>query len=324
MHILGTSRSFRPGLPKTQITHGEEHYVASCTLALDAGGVRALGVQRSTAGEVLIKAAGEPVKSAAQLADELPLVVINADSFELLTGPPANRRKLMDWGVFHVEHQSRSYRQRFNRSLLQRNHLLRRGRMHTTEIEAWTKDLAELGEHVARARSTFMDALEREFEPIMSSLAPEIGRVTLAYRRGWDAQSSYIDVLLRGLSSDFDQGFTQSGPQRADIKVLVEGHSAADTLSRGQQKLLICGLKLAQGRILASIVGGKLAYLVDDLPSELDQTRCERVCAELAAMDVQTLITCVDSAAIKPEWLGAQGASVFHVEHGDIEALVFK
>ncbi|GAB5412591.1 MAG: DNA replication/repair protein RecF [Congregibacter sp.] len=321
VHILGTGRSFRTGVPKSQISHGSDEYLVRGGLALSAGASRALAVQRDLAGEAVIKVGGEAAKSVAQLADELPLVVINSDSFELLVGPPDNRRKLMDWGVFHVEHQSRSYRQRFHRTLLQRNHLLRRDRMPGTELEAWTKDLAELGEHVAEARARFMVALEEAFDPIMSALAPEIGRVTLSYRRGWDAQRSYLDVLQRGLQSDFDQGFTQSGPQRADIKVLVDGHSAADTLSRGQQKLLICGLKLAQGRILAASGGSRVVYLVDDLPSELDQERCERVCSQLAAMEVQTLITCVSRDAIHSGWLGERGFSMFHVEHGEVERL---
>ncbi|MFT4767789.1 MAG: DNA replication and repair protein RecF [Glaciecola sp.] len=277
-----------------------------------------MGVQRQKGGEMSLRVAGEPSRSVSQLADELPLLLINAESFDLLVGEPANRRRFMDWGVFHVEHNLREHRRRFQRALTQRNHLLRRGNLDASELEVWTRDLAVHAELVSAGRDRFLTALRAIFEPLVNQLAPEIGPVDLAYRRGWDASCSYADALQRSLSSDQAQGFTQSGPQRADIRVTVSGYSAADTLSRGQQKLLVCALKLAQGQILAGQQGGVL-YLIDDLPSELDAERCERVCRALAAMRAQTLITCVSRTAIPMEWLGLDAeVAMFHVEQGRV------
>ncbi|EED31955.1 DNA replication, recombinaison and repair protein [gamma proteobacterium NOR5-3] len=317
-HILGTARSFRAGGAKSLITHGEQTYVVQGNRESPGGGCVSLGVQRQKGGGMSLRVAGEPSRSVSQLADELPLLLINADSFDLLVGEPANRRRFMDWGVFHVEHNLRDHRRRFQRALTQRNHLLRRGKLDASELEVWTRDLAVHAELVSAGRDRFLAALKEVFEPLVNELAPEIGPVDLAYRRGWDASLGYADALQRSLASDQEQGFTQSGPQRADIRVTVGGYSAADTLSRGQQKLLICALKLAQGQILAGQRGGVL-YLIDDLPSELDAERCERVCRALAAMRVQTLITCVSRSAIPVEWLGS-GAEVamFHVEQGRV------
>ena len=83
------------------------------------------------------------------------------------------------------------------------------------------------------------------------------------------------------------------GRRRADIRVLSDGHLAADTLSRGQQKLVICGLKLAQGQLLSELGRADCTYLIDDLPSELDQQHSMHVCEALASMDAQVFITCV-------------------------------
>ena len=320
VHVLGTARSFRPGSPRSQITHGEACYVIHGQLRTHTQARRDLGVQRDAGGDTVLRIAGETARSSSRLADELPLLVLNATSFDLLTGEPANRRRFLDWGVFHVKHEQREHRQRFQRALTQRNHLLRRGKLDRAELAPWTQDLAFHGEALAAARCQFLRNLEPLFERMRADLAPEIGNVALAYRPGWDSSLSYAEVLARGEDSDRLQGYTQSGPQRADLRVTVDAHLAADTLSRGQQKVLVALLKLAQGQLLARERAGVL-YLIDDLPSELDRGRCERVCNLLRDIGAQTLVTCVDNASLSPHWLGdASQVAVFHVKQGVVAA----
>jgi len=286
----------------------------------DNTSLAALGVQRSLSGEVTLRVGAEVVRSVARMADELPLLVINSEMFDLLIGEPAQRRRFLDWGVFHVKHDQRDARQRFQRALQQRNMLLRRGTIDRLELDVWTRDLAVQGEAVAAARGAFLEALEPAFRPIIATLAPELEAVELTYRRGWDAAQCFADALERSVDSDLDQGFTQSGPQRADLRVMLNGHAAAETLSRGQQKLLVTALKLAQGQLLSD-AGAAVLFLVDDLPAELDAGRCERVCRRLASMRAQTLITCVDADAIDANWLttGSETLQMFHVEHGVVQ-----
>ena len=79
----------------------------------------------------------------AELAEQFPLQVITSDSFGLLTGSPGARRRYLDWGVFHVEHQFFGQWQRFQRCIKQRNQLLRRGKVSDQELAVWTRDLAQ-------------------------------------------------------------------------------------------------------------------------------------------------------------------------------------
>ena len=319
-HILGTARSFRAGTVKTQVTHGEKAYAVQGECLAPNGVRRTLAVQRSLDGDVSLRIGGEAARSAAMLADELPLILLNSESYSLLVGEPANRRRFLDWGLFHVEHELRDHRQRFQRALLQRNHLLRRGKLVGQELAPWTADLAEQGEAVTLGRRRFLEALESVFRPLLARLAPDIGEVALSYRCGWDSSVSYAEALERGENSDREQGFTQTGPQRADIRVSVDGFSAADTLSRGQQKLLVASLKLAQGQLLSRQQADVL-YLIDDLPAELDQERCERVCRTLSSSGAQSLITCIEPGSLPADWFGDKGLALFHVEHGSAQAL---
>ena len=319
VHLLGLARSFRGGAPRSLITQGENVCTVFGERVLPDGGTRAIGVTRELDGALTLRVAGANVRSVAALAEELPLLLINSDSFELLVGQPQHRRRFLDWGVFHVEHTFRPYAQRFKRALAQRNHLLRRGRLAADELAPWDHDLAQCAEAVAEGRMRFTERLNPAFSALLELLAPELGDIALQYRRGWDSSESYLAVLQRSLASDLEQGFTQSGPQRADLRVTARGLPAAETLSRGQQKLVVCALKLAQGQLLAEAAAQPGMYLIDDLPSELDAERCERVCRCLADIGAQTMLTCVDGQVIAPQWLG-DGAdlAMFHVEHGRV------
>lgn len=318
IHLLGMARSFRGNI-KSLITHNQK----SCTVyGTVAPKNVSLGVQREHSGGVRIKVAGHRVRTVAELVDYLPLQVITADSFDLLTGSPGFRRQYLDWGVFHVEHRFFDQWQRFQRGIKQRNKLLRRGKIASEELMVWTRDLSIAGEALSEYRASYFELLLPRFKQIMLELAPSLGELEFRYRRGWDKKIPYLEALKNSEASDVEQGYTHVGPQRADVRVLIEGHLAADTLSRGQQKLVVCALKLAQGQLMTELGHGRCAYLVDDLPSELDREHSERVCAMLAVMDAQVFITCVQRADIQAVWPEARidDVAMFHVKHGTVEA----
>jgi DNA replication and repair protein RecF len=323
IHLLGMARSFRGSSIKSLITHGQASCVAfgmaSAPGCTPGAGV-SLGVQRGMAGEALIKVGGSPVKSLAKLVEHLPLQVINADSFELLTGTPGARRQYLDWGVFHVEHRFLEQWQRFQRCIKQRNKLLRHGKIRDQELAVWTRDLATSGAAVGEYRRAYFKLLVPRFTAIVQQLLPALwGGLELRYHQGWDRLSTYEQALEASVSSDIEQGYTHVGPQRADVRVLIDGRLAADTLSRGQQKLVVCGLKLAQGQLMSEQGRGDCTYLVDDLPSELDLEHSRQVCELLASMKAQVFITCVDQADIASVWPGGtSGIAMFHVEQGTV------
>ena len=332
IHLLGMARSFRGSSIKSLITH-DEH---SCTVfgtaaqypsAVGSGISEAgrpglglpLGVQRNRTGEAQIKIGGRTVRTVAELAEQFPLQVITSDSFGLLTGSPGARRRYLDWGVFHVEHQFFGQWQRFQRCIKQRNQLLRRGKVSDQELAIWTRDLAQTGSAINEYRKSYFQTLAPRFNDIMTRLAPSLDSLELGYRQGWDKRLSYAEALQEGLPADLEQGYTHTGPQRGDIRVTSGGYLAAETLSRGQQKLVVCGLKLAQGQLMSELGRGKCTYLIDDLPSELDQAHSQQVCALLASMEAQVFITCVDHQEIRSVWPEASDLAMFHVEHGTVK-----
>ena len=222
--------------------------------------------------------------------------------------------------MFHVEHQFLSSWQLFQKAIKQRNSLLRRGKIDPSDIAPWDLQLAKAGEQIDQARSAYLATLKPVFLRFLTQLSPRLEQVDLRYRRGWEREKPLLEALRDSLVVDLQQGFTHVGPQRADVRITHEGKLAADSLSRGQIKLVVCALKLAQGEVLRQAGEPPCVYLVDDLAAELDIEHCRQVVSMLAELEVQQFVTCIQQKDVDAIWRGAESKAItmFHVEHGEI------
>jgi DNA replication and repair protein RecF len=91
-------------------------------------------------------------------------------------------------------------------------------------------------------------------------------------------------------------------------------------LSRGQQKLVVCALRVAQAQLLLQLSGRKCVFLVDDLPSELDKGHREALCRLLEELETQVFVTCVDYHDLLSCWSDTVELKLFHVEQGTVKA----
>ncbi len=140
--------------------------------------------------------------------------------------------------------------------------------------------------------------------------------VRLSYYRGWDKKQALAEVYDKQRERDIQQGFTGSGPHRADLRIRYRGTNAAETLSRGQQKLVVCALRVAQGYLLSEIAGRECLYLIDDLPAELDAAHRQALCGLLERMGCQVMATCIHPDDLMGCWSDDTDLAMFHVEHG--------
>ena len=321
IHILGMGRSFRTRQIKNAIQHDAGELTLFGRLAGEHGGsATTLGVRRlRDERELELRLRGERPARLSDMVEALPLQLINPDAFRLLEGSPAGRREFLDWGVFHVKYEFLTGWKRTRRALKHRNALLRRGRIDAKQLDAWEHELATWGEQVDQLRRDWFSAFLPVFEQTLSALLPLEG-LSLHYARGWDKKRSLSEVLRAARASDEHMGFTQQGPQRADLRIRVNKKPAIEVLSRGQQKLVVSALKLAQGRFLESTLepgtaGRHCVYLIDDLPAELDDYHQQRFCELLESMQCQAFITSVEPNALHNRWLPDTPVTMFHVKH---------
>ena len=318
IHILGLARSFRSTRLHPVIQHEHQSCTVFAEIELDSGLHTSMGITRSKQADYQIRIDGQTIRSTAQLADTLPLQLINPDSFRLLEGAPKQRRQYLDWGVFHVEHQFLSTWQRLQKSLKQRNSLLRRGRIERSLIAPWEAELVDASERIDEYRRAYLLKLKPVFESVLAQLI-DLDDITLSYFRGWDKDRGLQAVIDSQFERDCQLGHTQAGPQRADLRLRIKGMNAAEVLSRGQQKLVVCALKIAQGHLLKERGRQQdCIFLVDDLPSELDEQHRNALCRLLEALDCQVFITGVEAEQLANCWQTETSLSMFHVEHGHI------
>jgi DNA replication and repair protein RecF len=173
-----------------------------------------------------------------------------------------------------------------------------------------------------------MHKLKPLLEPELAGLAawdPGL-ELDVEYFRGWTSELGLYEQIQKDLLRDRRYGHTSSGPHRADLRFRLGSAEAAELLSRGQLKLLICALKIAQGHLLEQEQGRRCIYLIDDLPAELDADNRIRVCNLLKERQAQVLLTSIERDTLARELVQSSDAAaskhkLFHVKRGKIEAV---
>lgn len=325
--LLARARSFRTHTIDAMVQRG----VTSCSvygeLETEPHGapriVHRLGVSRETGEGFRYRLDGEAVHAASTLADALPLILINSDSFGLLEGPPRGRRHYLDWGLFHTAPDARLLWRQHLRAHQQRNALLRRVAPGTDsrELDLWDQNFAASGEAITRARRTYAEEIAPVISRMIAVLSPEIGDLTFGFQSGWDKDQTLAEALKIHRGRDIMQGATQSGPHRADVRIKLNGRLAAETLSRGQTKALVLAMLLAQGAHFLQRRGCPCLNLIDDLPAELDQRHRRRIAELMAAIGGQAFVTGTDTIQMHADWDRVslpEPLKVFHVEQGQM------
>jgi len=319
IHLLSLGRSFRTHQARHVISEGQPEATSFAQLADENGGaVGGLGVSRSLQGELRARFQGKDI-DVAGLASLMPVQVIDSAAFDLLDGSPAIRRQFIDWGGFHHSSRFISIWRGFQRALKQRNSLLKYGRIDRSLLELWNREFLSYSEQLTELRQAYVEALIPHFEAILSSLVGELD-VDLNYYRGWDRERPLAELLDEGVERDQRQGFTGFGPQRADLRFKASGRNAAEHLSRGQKKLVVSALRLAQGQVYSETTGRSCIYLIDDLPAELDAGHLGKFCSYLKASNSQCFITCVDPRLLCQLWGDTADGRLFKLENGKLTA----
>ncbi len=255
---------------------------------------------------------GNDLSQLSQLTRKLPAVLMEPDSHQLVSGSPENRRKYLDWGMFHVEHEFLGVWRKFSKALKQRNAALRKG--DRAVLDSIDEVLAVHGEHLSELRETFAEKVAGRIDATMEKISETTPKVKLEYQPGWNA-NSYLESLKNNISRDLERGMTLNGPHRADLALNCGKQPARAILSRGEQKAFAAAMLLTQAEILVD-TGEKPVLLLDDLVSEFDRNHFERVLDAAMSLDIQVWLTGTEKPALKVPH------AMFHVKQGQVKELV--
>jgi DNA replication and repair protein RecF len=317
IYLLAASRSFRTPNMLELLRHGSDILQVTAKVVDLQGRIIPLGLERSREG-LQLRAGGKRVNRASELAQWLPAQIIHPDSHLLVSGGPKGRRRFLDWGVFHVEPQFQSVWRRYDKALKQRNAALK-ARAQSPLDRVWDSELHETANEIDRLRRRYVEGLV-ETLPQFTEAIMGAQQFELEYDPGWDQSRSLLEELAHTLARDRKRGFTCSGPHRADLVFSHRGQPAAQIISRGQQKMLVVALFLAQAELLNRRTGRSSVLLFDDLAAELDAEHRQKTLLVLEGMSVQVFITALDKDVVRPT--AGTDHKLFHVEHGRLAEVI--
>lgn len=311
---LGHGRSFKSHISNRIIHYDHTHFTLFGQVE-EAKHQWSVGLQKNRQGDSALKINGEDGKKIADLAHLLPMQVITPEGLTLLNGGPSYRRAFLDWGLFHQHPDFHAHWTNLKRLLKQRNAALQQVR-HYTELKHWDIELAKTAHLVSQLRADYAEALRPEIEQTCQFFLPEL-TLGLSFHQGWEKESNYADILAESFERDRNIGYTMVGPQKADFRFKAQGLPVEDVLSRGQLKLLMCALRLAQGEYLVAQKQRQCLFLIDDFASELDPVKRELLAHRLRQNQAQVFVTAITQDQLQQmHWQTHHLDRLFEIKQG--------
>lgn len=263
-----------------------------------------------------LRADGVPVERLTDSAARPLVAVFLPDRLDLVLGAPSLRRAHLDQVVAALWPARAATRRDYAAALGQRNALLasvRAGRSGRGSLPAWDAALARHGVALMRDRAETADRLRERFARHAGALGLE-GEPELAYRprSGAETADALAAELAERVERDLERGFTGHGPHRDDLALRRDGRELRSYGSRGQVRLGLLALLLAEREELAAERGAPPLMLLDDVMSELDAARRRRL-VEVLRESGQSVITATELAHVP----GAEDPAVERVAIAD-------
>lgn len=258
-----------------------------------------------------IKVGGNKLSRLYELMGVFLAVFFCPEDLLLIKGNPSERRRYLDMLISRLRPKYFLHLQRYNKLLEQRNKLLKEPSPDTVMLDVWDEKMAEDAAAILRFRQEFVEKLL----PLCGELHREIslGKETLSIRYhsfSEDAdRAAVIAALGRARAKDLQYKMTTVGPHRDDLQVSINNREVKLYASQGQQRTAALSMKLAEASCIEQETGEVPVLLLDDVLSELDESRQAYIVNKLYYG--QVILACTEL----PKQL-APNANLLHIEQG--------
>ena len=292
-YYLSLARSFRTNRALYIVNEDAKSFTLFSKVIDDNGHGHKLGIERDAQGTINIRYDGNNLSRISELAQNLCVQFIAPENLSLLDDGPGERRAFLDWGGFYHFPNFCSCFNEFKAILKQRNALLTQ-KADSFYLDFWDRQFIEINEKLNAFRNEYITLFNKEVAPIIERFLPNY-KISIELAPGFrvgDLASQLKDALAR----EYVLGYTVYGAHKADLKFKANGRLASEVLSRGQSKLLVIALKIAQGMIFSRCCNKSCVFLIDDITSELDPEKVKLLFSfiESLADKHQFFISCLD------------------------------
>jgi DNA replication and repair protein RecF len=300
LYFALTGRSFRTSDRRDLIPFGGSLARAEASVRDEDGLERRLlaSISRTDGRRHLLD--GSPADPATLARNRPPVAVFAPDRLSLVKGPPAERRAHLD-GFAAARWPARTeLRKRYGQALAQRNALLSRlaaGYGASGDLDVWDAGLADAAAPLVAARDEAIAELSGPFAGAAAELGLE-GGASLEYAPRAAGSAEEIRAgLEERREQDIRMGRSSWGPHLDELKLATAGRSLRRYGSQGQQRAALLALLFAEREVLLAARRVTPLLLLDDVMSELDPGRRERLVGRLDDGG-QALITAADEQSL--------------------------
>lgn len=204
-----------------------------------------------------------------------PVVLFEPDDLRLLNGSPTRRRQFIDRFISQLDPLYLSALHKYERALKQRNNLLKKQYTTADELFAWNVTLSEYGAYIIEKRIAFIERINSQLNDAYNNIAKTKDIVSIHYSHTYigDIKQKLLNDLHSHSARDAMMGFTSIGPHRHDVVFQFNYSPALTVISRGEVRTIVLALKFLEVDIIEQITNIKPIILLDDVFSELDDSR---------------------------------------------------
>ena len=297
IYVCALSKSPRTNKEKQLIKFNEENSQVEIFFNTIAGN-KTIDIILNNQNKKIIKINKIPILKLTQLIGELNVVYFSPDELKLVKEVPEDRRKFLDISISQFDKQYLFDLIRYDKILKQRNCVLKSKLSNNSKIDQlniWTPQLISVAEKIIKKRILFVEKLNKYVKIIHKSIIPE-ENLDILYSYQEKNNFSIFDDLLNNfknnLQKELEMQHTLIGPHRDDIIFKINNLDCRYFASQGQQRTVALSLKLALMEIIKDEVKEYPILLLDDVLSELDNSRQARLIQ--IVKNYQTIITCAD------------------------------
>lgn len=266
---------------------------------------------------------GVKKKSTAALGEELKAVIFSPVHLSMVKDGPLERRRFIDNALCQLKSNYRNVLKEYNRSLSQRNMLLKdigKNSSLSDMLYIWDKNLAVSGAKIIYQRQKYIEALLPYAKEVFNGLSSGKENIDLILKGPFGYENMTVEKIQKHLMFTLDNNrdndiinrITTVGPHRDDMEILINGKSARSFGSQGQQRSCVLALKLAEASLLNEMTEDRPLALLDDVMSELDISRQDYILNHIK--DWQVFITCCDANTV----LRLKEGKTFHIQNGGL------
>ncbi|MDO4872078.1 MAG: DNA replication and repair protein RecF [bacterium] len=223
------------------------------------------------------------------VVSKIPVILFEPDDLQLLSGSPSRRRDFLDRFLMQTYPHFRIALSRYNKALKQRNNLLKRENLSPQELFPWDVMLAEYGAEIISKRLEFIRKVNSQISKVYSQIAGVSDQIEVEYLGKNISKEAILRMMNANYQRDRILGYTDFGPHKHDIQFNFNGKDARNVASRGENRSLVLALKFIETDFLAEMSSRPPIVLLDDVFSELDESRQKMLTSHFSKY--QTIIT---------------------------------